>query len=89
MFLKHKRDDRIKGRLVSGGNKQHEYVDKHDISSPTTSTESLFLLITMFASENRTIVTDDIPNSFPQTDIPKDKGDIYIKVKGDLEKKVN
>ena len=82
MFLKHNLDNTVKGRLVAGGDKQREHVDKHDVSSPTTSTESLFLLITMFSSENRAVATADIPNAFPQTDMPKDKEDVYVKVKG-------
>ena len=45
MFLKHKRDNTIKCRLVSGGDNQRNHFDKHDLSSPTTSTEYLFYLL--------------------------------------------
>jgi hypothetical protein len=35
MFLKLKRDGKIKGRTVAGGNKQRDYITKEDASSPT------------------------------------------------------
>ena len=39
MFLKLKRDGKIKGRTVAGGNKQRDYISKEDASSPTVATE--------------------------------------------------
>jgi hypothetical protein len=39
MFLKEKRDGKIKGRTVAGGNKQRDYISKEDASSPTVATE--------------------------------------------------
>jgi hypothetical protein len=38
MFLKEKRDGKIKGRNVAGGNKQRDYISKEDASSPTVAT---------------------------------------------------
>jgi hypothetical protein len=38
MFLKLKRDGKIKGRTVAGGNKQRDYISKEDASSPTFAT---------------------------------------------------
>jgi hypothetical protein len=38
MFLKQKRDGKIKGRTVVGGNKQRDYISKEDASSPTVAT---------------------------------------------------
>jgi hypothetical protein len=38
MFLKEKRDGKIKGRTVAGGNKQRDYISKEDASSPTATT---------------------------------------------------
>jgi hypothetical protein len=43
MFLKLKRDGKIKGRTVSGGNKRRDYISKEDASSPTVATESVRL----------------------------------------------
>jgi hypothetical protein len=34
-----KRDGKIKGRTVAGGNKQRDYISKEDASSPTVATE--------------------------------------------------
>ena len=39
MFIKEKRDGKIKGRTVAGGNKQYSYIPKEDASSPTVATE--------------------------------------------------
>jgi hypothetical protein len=38
MVIKQKRDGKIKGGTVAGGNKQHEYISKEDASSPTIDT---------------------------------------------------
>ena len=88
MFLKHKREDSMKGRIVSGVDRQRPYVDKYDVSPPTTTTESVFLLATMFASENRKVAMADIPNSFPQTDMPKYQKYVYVRLRGELAKRL-
>jgi hypothetical protein len=38
IFLKQKRDGKIKGRTVAGGNKQRDYISKEDASSPRVAT---------------------------------------------------
>jgi hypothetical protein len=38
MVLKEKRDGKVKGRTVAGGNKQRDYISKEDASSPTFAT---------------------------------------------------
>jgi hypothetical protein len=43
MFLKQKRDGKIKGRTVAGGNKQRDYISKEDASSTTVTTELVLL----------------------------------------------
>jgi hypothetical protein len=43
MFLKSKRDGKIKGRTVAGGNKQRDYISKEDGISPTVTMESVIL----------------------------------------------
>jgi hypothetical protein len=43
MFLKQKQDGKIKGRTVTGGNKQRDYISKEDDSSPTVGTKSVLL----------------------------------------------
>jgi hypothetical protein len=39
MFLKEKRDGKIKGRTVAGGDKQGDYISKEDASSPIVTTD--------------------------------------------------
>lgn len=43
IFLKRKRDGKIKGRGCADGRKQRAWTDKIDYSSPTIASEALFL----------------------------------------------
>ena len=43
MFLKQKRDGKIKGCGCADGQKQRLYVSKEEASAPTVATESLLL----------------------------------------------
>ncbi len=43
IFVKQKRDGKIKARKVFGGNKHHDYITKEDVSSPTVSAEAIML----------------------------------------------
>jgi hypothetical protein len=63
LFLKRKRDGSLKARLVADGRMQDRSASQ-DNSSPTVSTESLFLLSTVFASERRYVVTIDIEGAY-------------------------
>ena len=38
MFLKKKRDDKIKGQTVDGGNKQRKYISKEEYTFTTVAT---------------------------------------------------
>ena len=67
MFLKKKYDGKIKGRTVAGGDKQHEYISKEDMSSPTVTTKSVLLMCIIDAEEERDVTVIDIPNTFIQT----------------------
>jgi hypothetical protein len=69
MFLKQKRCGRIKGRGCADGRKQRLYMSKEDTSSPTVTTEGLFLSCTIDAKEGRDVATADIPGAFMQTDM--------------------
>jgi hypothetical protein len=51
MFIKQKRDGKIKGRTVAGGNKQRNYISKEDASSPTVATESVLFSCIIDAEE--------------------------------------
>jgi hypothetical protein len=43
MFLKRKRDRKIKEQTVAGGTKERECISKEEASSPTVATESALL----------------------------------------------
>jgi hypothetical protein len=51
MFLKQKRDGKIKGRTVTGGNNQCEYISKEDASSPTVAAEVVLMSYIIDAEE--------------------------------------
>lgn len=51
MFLQQKRDGTIKGRGCADGRKQRSHIGKSEASSPTISTEAVFLIITIAAKE--------------------------------------
>jgi Reverse transcriptase (RNA-dependent DNA polymerase) len=69
MYLKRKRCGRIKGRGCADGRKQRVYTNREDASSPTVSVEALFLTSVIDASEERYVVTCDVPGAFLQTDM--------------------
>jgi hypothetical protein len=84
MFLKQKRDGKIKGRTVAGGNKQRDFISKEDSSSPTVSTEAVLLSCIIDAEEGRDVAVIDIPNAFIQTRIEDEKDMAIIKIRGVL-----
>jgi hypothetical protein len=84
MFLKEKRDGKIKGRTVAGGNKQRDFISKEDASSPTVSTESVLLTCIVDAEEGRDVAVIDIPNAFIQTRIECPEDMAIIKIRGIL-----
>jgi hypothetical protein len=81
MFLKQKRDGKIKGRTVDGGNKQRDYISKEDDSSPTVATESVLLSCIIDAEEERDVAVVDIPNAFVQTRVKNEKDMAFIKIR--------
>ena len=84
MFLKEKRDGKIKGRTVAGGNKQRDYISKEDASSPTVATESVLLTCIIDAEEERDVAVADIPNAFIQTKVEDEKDMAFINIRGVL-----
>jgi hypothetical protein len=69
MYLKQKRCGRIKGRGCADGRKQRLYKTKEETSSPTVTTEALFLTSLVDAEERRKVVTVDIPGAFMHSDM--------------------
>ena len=84
MFLKEKRDGKVKGRTVAGGNKQRDFISKEDASSPTVSTEAVLLTSIIDAEEGRDVAVIDIPNAFIQTKIEDEKDMAIIRIRGVL-----
>ena len=66
IFVKQKRDGKIKARKVIGGNKQRDYITKVDVRSPTVSAEAVILTCVIDAVEDRDIAVIDIPDAFAQ-----------------------
>jgi hypothetical protein len=69
MFLKRKRCGKVKGRGCADGRKQRAYTAKEDASSPTVSTEAVFLTAVIDAMENRVVAVIDVPGAFMQADM--------------------
>jgi hypothetical protein len=84
IFLKQKRDGNIKGRTVSGINKQCDYISKKDASSPTVATEAVLLACIIDAKEGRDVAVVDIPKAFVQTHVENEKDMASIKICGVL-----
>jgi hypothetical protein len=84
MFLKQKRDGKIKVRTMVGGNKQREYISKEDASSPTVTTESVLLSCIIDAEEEWDVAVVDIPNACIQTCVENKKDMAFIKIRGIL-----
>lgn len=82
MFLKKKRDGTIKGRGCADGRKQRGTMTKAATSSPTVSTEAIFLVITIAAKERRDVAVMDIPGAFLQTEL--EEGNIFVKFQGKM-----
>ena len=84
MLLKKNIGGKIKGRTVSGGNKQRDCISKEDSISPTLEIESLLLICIIDAKEERGVALIDIPNYFIQTQINSEKYMAIIKIRGIL-----
>lgn len=64
MFLKKKRDGRIKSRLVADGSTQKYEETIFDVSSPTVATESVFIAAAVAAGEKRFAATTDVEGAY-------------------------
>jgi len=84
IFLTQKRTGEIKGRTVAGGNKQRNYIEKEDASSPTVATESVILTSVIDAVEERETAVIDIPNAFIQTVVTDKEKRVIIRLRGML-----
>jgi hypothetical protein len=72
MFLKEKRDGKIKGRTCADGRKQREGSTKSDATSPTVALESVLITATIDAFERRDVAIVDVPGVFLTADMDKE-----------------
>ena len=82
MYLKEKRDGRIKGRGCADGRPQQEYTEKINNSSPTASLAAIMLTCMIDAFEKRDVATANIPGAFLQTKMPKGEDDVHVILDG-------
>ena len=82
MYLKEKRDGKIKGRGCADGRPQRLYTDKSETSSPTAALAAIMLTCMIEAFEKRDVATVDIPGAFLQTKQPKEEKDVHVVLDG-------
>ena len=63
IFLKEKSSGEIKRRTCVNGAPQRGYIPKEDATSPTASTDSVFIVNAINAKEGRDIATMDLPGA--------------------------
>jgi hypothetical protein len=74
MFLKQKRDGKLKLRLVANGSMQERSTSTY-VSSPTVSTEALLITIAIEAYERRKVVHVDIDGAYIHADM---EGEVIV-----------
>ena len=67
IFIKQKRDGKIKACKVISGNKQHNHITKEDMSSTMVSAEAVMLTCVIDAQEVSDVAVVGIPNALVQT----------------------
>ena len=82
ILLNKKRYSKINGGIVTGGNKQRDYISEEEARSPTEATESVLLIWIIDAKEESNVAGIDIPNAFIQTRIDNEKDMAIIKTHG-------
>ena len=85
MFLKKKRCGAIKGRGCADGRKQRAYITKEESTSPTVSTEAVFLTAVVDAWENRKVAVLDVPGAFMQVKIDEL---VHVRFEGEMVDKL-
>ena len=85
MFLKKKRCGKIKGRGCADRRKQRAYIMKEQSTSPTISTEAVFLTALVDAWENRKVAVLDVPGAFMQVDMDEL---VHVRFRGEMVDKL-
>ena len=84
-FLKKKRCGKIKGRGCADGHKQQACITKEQSTSPTISTNAVFLTAMVDAWENRKVAVLDVPGAFMQVDMDEL---IHVRFRGEMVDKL-
>ena len=75
--------EKLKSRLVAGGNMQDKSLYE-DISSPTVATTSVLMVATIAAQEGRLVATCDVPGAYLNCNLSEDADPIHMRL-GKLE----
>ena len=81
MFLKRKRCGKIKACGCADGRKQRGKIPPEDTTSPTMSTEAVFLTAMIDALEDHDVAVIDIPGAFMQADMDDE---VFIRFEGKM-----
>ena len=81
IFLKEKRDGKVKGRTCVNGAPQREYIRKEDAAAPTVMTDAVFITSVIDAYERRYVATCDLPGAFLHT---KTDEKVIMSLRGEL-----
>ena len=85
MFLKKKWCGKIKGQGCADGRKQRAYISKEESTSPTISTEAVFLTAMVDAWEHRKVTVLDMPRAFMQVDMDEL---VHVRFSGEMVDKL-
>ena len=85
MFLKKKWCGTIKGRGSVDGWNQWAYITKEESTSPTISTEAVFLTAIVDAWENHKVAVLDVPGAFMQVDMDEM---VHVQFQGEMVDKL-
>ena len=86
MYLKEKRDGKVKGRGCVNRQSQRLYTHRIEASSSTPALTAIMLTSTIDAFEKRDVATVDIPGAFLQTKMPKEEEDVQVILDGRMAK---
>ena len=82
MYLKEKKNRKVKGRGCSDGWSQRLYTNKIKTSSPTAALTAIMLTCMIDVFEKRDVATVAIPGVFLQTKMPQEEKDVHVILDG-------
>jgi hypothetical protein len=82
MYLKEKRDGKLKGRGCADGRPQRLYTPRSETSSPTATLAGMIMTCVIDAYEGRDVATLDIPGAFLQTQMPNTEEVVHVVLDG-------